>query len=53
MREVFQGRPVISIDGTFLTRQYRGTLLVAKANYASNQLVPLAFVFVEVDNNDN
>jgi hypothetical protein len=46
-------RPVISVDGTFLTGQYRGTLLVAVANDANNRLVPLAFAFVEVENNNN
>jgi hypothetical protein len=46
-------RPVISVDGTFLTGQYRGALLVAIANDANNQLVPLALAFVEAENNDN
>jgi hypothetical protein len=46
-------RPVISVDGTFLTGQYRGTLLVAITNDANNRLVPLAFAFVEAENNNN
>nr|XP_051197453.1 uncharacterized protein LOC127310862 [Lolium perenne] len=46
-------RPIIAVDGTFLTGQYKGTLLVAIANDASNRLVPLAFALVEVENNDN
>jgi hypothetical protein len=46
-------RPVISVDGTFLTGQYRGTLLVAIANDANKRLVPLAFAFVEAENNNN
>ncbi|KAK1664520.1 hypothetical protein QYE76_052679 [Lolium multiflorum] len=46
-------RPVIAVDGTFLTGQYKGTLLVAIANDASNRLVPLAFALVEIENNDN
>ena len=46
-------RPVVAVDGTFLTGQYRGTLLMAIANDASNRLVPLAFALVEVENNDN
>jgi hypothetical protein len=40
-------RPVISIDGTFLTGQYRGTLLVAVASDANNQLLPIAYALVE------
>ncbi|XP_071678363.1 uncharacterized protein [Lolium perenne] len=46
-------RPVIAVDGTFLTGQYKGTLLVAIASDASNRLVPLAFALVEIENNDN
>ncbi|KAK1680243.1 hypothetical protein QYE76_041091 [Lolium multiflorum] len=46
-------RPVIAVDGTFLTGQYKGTLLVAIANDVSNRLVPLAFALVEIENNDN
>ncbi|KAK1645723.1 hypothetical protein QYE76_063528 [Lolium multiflorum] len=46
-------RPVIAVDGTFLTGQYKGTLLVAIANDASNRLLPLAFALVEIENNDN
>ena len=40
-------RPVISIDGTFLTGQYKGTLLVAVASDANNQLLPIAYAIVE------
>ena len=46
-------RPVIAIDGTFLTGQYKGTLLVAIASDANNRVLPLAFALVEVENNDN
>ena len=46
-------RPVIAIDGTFLTGQYKGTLLVAIASDANNRVLPLAFALVEVKNNDN
>ena len=46
-------RPVIAIDGTFLTGQYKGTLLVAIATDANNRVFPLAFDLVEVENNDN
>jgi hypothetical protein len=34
-------RPVISVDGTFMTGQYKGTILIAIANDANNRLVPL------------
>ena len=40
-------RPVLSIDGTFLTGQYTGTLLVAVAADANNQLLPIAYAIVE------
>ena len=46
-------RMVISVDGTFLTGQYKGTILVAIANDANNRLVPLAFALVEAENNEN
>jgi hypothetical protein len=46
-------RLVISVDGTFLMGQFKGTLLVAIANDANNQLLPLAFALVTVENNDN
>ena len=46
-------RPVISIDGTFLTGQFKGTLLVAIASDANNRLMPLAFALVEAENNVN
>src|SRR5664279_2130628 len=46
-------RPVISVDGTFLTGQFKGTLLVAVGNDAGNRLLPLAFALVTVENNDN
>ena len=46
-------RPVIAVDGTFLTGQYKGTLLVAIASDANNRVLPLAIALVEVENNDN
>ncbi|KAE8803040.1 hypothetical protein D1007_21251 [Hordeum vulgare] len=46
-------RPVISIDGTFLTGQFKGTLLVAIASDANNRLMPLAFSLVDAENNVN
>lgn len=43
-------RPVVSIDGTFLTGKYKGTLLVAMAADANNQLLPIAYALVESEN---
>jgi hypothetical protein len=43
-------RPIISIDGTFLTRKYKGTLMVVVGMIAENQLLPLAFALVEGEN---
>jgi hypothetical protein len=44
-------RPVISVDGTFLTGKYKSTLMVAVGMTAENQLLPLAFALVEGENN--
>lgn len=46
-------RPVICVDGTFLTGRYYGTLLTALAADGNNQIVPLAFAVVESENNDS
>ena len=46
-------RPVISIDGTFLTGKYKGTLLVAIAADENNQLLPIAYALVESENKDS
>jgi hypothetical protein len=42
---------VLSIDGTFFTRKYEGTMLIAIGIDADRQLVPLAFAIVEKENN--
>nr|XP_020159136.2 uncharacterized protein LOC109744432 [Aegilops tauschii subsp. strangulata] len=46
-------RPVLSVDGTFLTEKYKGTLLVAIAADANNQLLPIAYALVESENKDS
>jgi hypothetical protein len=46
-------RPVITVDGTFLTGQYKGTLLTAIGNDGGDKLVPLAFALVSAENNEN
>jgi hypothetical protein len=43
--------PVLSIDGTFLTRKYKGTLLVASDT--NNQLLPIVYALVEGENKDS
>lgn len=40
-------RDVLSIDGTFLTGKYKGTMLIAIGMDANRQLVPLAFAIVD------
>ena len=42
--------PVICIDGTFLTGRYKDQILTAIRVDCNNQIVPLAFVFVENEN---
>lgn len=46
-------RPMLSIDDTFLTGKYKGTLLVAIAADANNQLLPIAYALVESENKDS
>ena len=45
-------RPVICIDGTFLTGMYKGTILTAVAADGNRQLLPLAIAFVEKESGD-
>jgi hypothetical protein len=45
-------RPVITVDGTFLTGKYQGCLLLAISSDARNKLFPLAFALVEKENNE-
>nr|XP_015649238.1 uncharacterized protein LOC107281915 [Oryza sativa Japonica Group] len=46
-------RPVLAIDGTFLTGKFRGVLLIAIGIDAGLHLVPLAFALVERENTSN
>jgi hypothetical protein len=46
-------RPIISVDDTFLTRKYKGTLMVAIGMTVENQLLPFAFALVESENNES
>ena len=45
--------PVICIDGIFLTGRYKGQILTAIGVDCNNQIVPLAFAFVENENLDS
>jgi hypothetical protein len=44
---------VLSIDDTFLTEKYECTMLIAIVIDADRQLMPLAFVIMEKENNDS
>jgi hypothetical protein len=46
-------RPIVSVDATFLIGKYKDTLMVAVGMTAENQLLPLAFVLVEGENNES
>jgi hypothetical protein len=41
---------VLSIDGTFFTEKYEGTMLIIIGIDAGRQLVPLAFAIMEKEN---
>jgi len=45
--------PLLCIDGTFLTGKYQGTILSAIGVDGNNQLLPVAFAFVERENIDS
>jgi transposase-like protein len=46
-------RPVICIDGTFLTGKYKRTILTVVAADSNNQLLGLVIAFVEGENSDS
>nr|CAE01805.2 OSJNBa0039K24.24 [Oryza sativa Japonica Group] len=46
-------RPVLCIDGTFMTGKYRGQILTAIGCYGNNQVLPMAFAFVESENTES
>jgi hypothetical protein len=45
--------PIVIVDATFLTGKYKGTLMVVVSMTVENQLLPLAFVLVEGENNES
>ncbi|XP_062099995.1 uncharacterized protein LOC133805862 [Humulus lupulus] len=46
-------RPVICVDGTFLTTRCGGTLLCAMGQDANKKIYPIAFSVVDSENNDS
>ena len=46
-------RPLVLVDGTFLTGKYRGVLMIIVGVDPDNRLVPLAFALAEGENNDS
>jgi hypothetical protein len=46
-------RPIISVNDTFLTEKYKGTLMVVVGMTAENHLLLLAFTLVEGENNES
>jgi hypothetical protein len=46
-------RPVVSIDGMFLTRKFKGTMLICIGTYSEDHLVPLAFASVWKEDTDS
>jgi hypothetical protein len=44
---------VLCVDGTFLSGKYHASLLTAIAADANNQILPVAFAYVESENNDS
>ena len=46
-------RPLLCVNGSFLTGQYRGTLLTAIGIDGNNQVVPTAFALVESENSES
>ena len=54
MEHAFQFcRPVVLVDGTFLTRKYRGTLMMVAVVDPEDQIVPMAFALAEGENNES
>ncbi|WVZ03656.1 hypothetical protein V8G54_024462 [Vigna mungo] len=45
-------RPIIGLDGAFLKGRHHGELLTVVARDANNQMLPLAYAIVEVENKD-
>jgi hypothetical protein len=46
-------RHVLCVDSTFLSGKYHATLLIAIVADANNQILPVAFAYIESENNDS
>lgn len=46
-------RPIIGVDGCFLKNDVKGQLLAAVGRDANNQMYPIAWAVVQVENADN
>jgi hypothetical protein len=46
-------RPLVLVDGTFLTGKYKGVLMIAVGVDLDNQLVPLAFTLAKGQSNNS
>ena len=46
-------RRVIGLDGCFLRSTLRGELLTAMGRDANNQMFPMAWAVINIENNDN
>lgn len=46
-------RPILCVHCTFLNRKYKGQILTAIATNGNNQVLPVAFAFVESENIDS
>ncbi|KAE8806960.1 hypothetical protein D1007_16826 [Hordeum vulgare] len=46
-------RLVLSVDGTFLTDRYKGTLIVAMAHSSNDNVLPVTFALVPSEHQDN
>jgi hypothetical protein len=44
---------VVLVDGTFLTKKYRGTLMMVVVVDLEDQIVPMAFALAEGENNES
>nr|ABA98396.2 hypothetical protein LOC_Os12g27390 [Oryza sativa Japonica Group] len=53
MKAFVHYRPVLCIDGIFLTAKYRGQILTAIGVDGNNQVLPMAFAFVESENTES
>ena len=46
-------RPVLSIDGTFLTKKYKATFILQIVELSNENMLPVAFALVPSEHDDN